>query len=122
MRAAERSERGMIVAGAGVIGLGVAAVSALVASSENKDSKQHCTTVPGSPDSCGQQGFSERNNALTVADAATVALAAGAALLVTGGVLWLTAPRGSASNQTTAPAVAVVPTIGGATLKLKGVW
>jgi hypothetical protein len=113
-RASTQRAVGLVVAGAGVVGLGVSGVLALVANAKKQDSLSngHC---PISPNQCDSTGVTLRNQAITAGDAATVAFAIGAAALVTGGVLWLTAPRAS-----DAPRVALLPAIGGALVR--GSW
>ena len=104
---------GLVIGAAGVVGLGVSGILALVANGKKQDSLSgdHC---PSSPNQCDSTGVSLRNQALSLGDGATVAFAIGAVALVTGGVLWLSAPRESG-----APAVAHVglaPAAGGAVL------
>jgi hypothetical protein len=106
---------GLVIAGAGVVGLGVSGILALVANGKKQDSLSgnHCPS--SSPNQCDSTGVSLRNQALSLGDGATVAFAIGAVALVTGGVLWLSAPREGSS----APAVARVglaPAAGGAVL------
>jgi hypothetical protein len=109
---------GLLVAGAGAIGLGVSGVLSLVANSKNKDSFQWCE--PTNPNSCSIRGFSERNDALAAGDGATVALGIGAAALVAGAVLWFTAPSDTPARPRNAARIVVVPTVGGAVVK--GAW
>jgi serine/threonine-protein kinase len=105
---------GLVVSGAGAVGLGVSGVLALIANGKKDDSLNHCPTA--TPNRCDSTGVTLRNQALSAGDAANVAFAIGAAALVTGGVLWLTAPR-----ETRALArVALVPVLGGAAVE--GSW
>jgi hypothetical protein len=103
---------GLVVAAAGVVGMGAAGVLAIVANNKNQDSLQFC---PTNPNVCSPAGVAERNDARMAGDAATVALGVGAAVFVTGAVLWLTAP-----NSRVAARIAIVPTVGGAVLD--GAW
>jgi serine/threonine-protein kinase len=96
-----------VVGGAGILGLGVSGVLALVANSEKNDSLKYC---PGNPNVCTQTGVDKRDDALRLGDGATVALAIGAAALAGGVVLWVTAPSGRAT-------VGVVPSLGGAIVR-----
>jgi hypothetical protein len=65
------------------------------------------------PNVCNATGLSQRNDARTQGDYATVAVGIGLAALAGGAALWLTAPRAPA-------AVALVPGLGGASLQ--GEW
>jgi hypothetical protein len=114
--ASPRRTIGLVVGAAGVVGLAVSGVFALVANSKNKDSKTHC---PQSPTLCDQTGVDLRGEALSAGDAATVALGIGAVALAGGAVLWLTAPSRTAA-PTAGARVVVTPTLGGALVK--GTW
>jgi hypothetical protein len=107
---------GLVVLGAGVVGLGISGGLALVANGKKQDSLNDCQT--GMPNRCDQHGVDLRNQAISNGDAATVAFAVGAAALVTGGVLWLTAPRGTSPHA--AAQIALVPVFGGAAVE--GTW
>jgi hypothetical protein len=100
---------GLVVAGAGVVGLGVSGVLALIANAKKQDSLSdgHCSTAT----QCDATGVSLRNQAISTGDAATVAFAIGAAALATGAIVWLTVPRAPAGN---AARVAIAPVLGGA--------
>jgi serine/threonine-protein kinase len=110
---------GLVVAGAGVVGLGVSGVLALIANGKKQDSLKDC---PHDPNVCDATGVSLRNDALSAGDAATVAFVLGAAALAGGGILWFTAPRSDAASTSgsAAPAGrwAVSPTLGGAVLRV----
>ncbi len=73
---------GLVIGGAGVVGMGVAGVLALVAKSEYDTAT---TEISGR--------HTDSVNAGQLADAAGVTLAVGAAAAVTGAVLWWTAPK-----------------------------
>jgi hypothetical protein len=103
---------GLVVAAAGLVGMGAAGVLAIVANSKNQDSLKSC---PNNPNLCSTAGVAERSDARTAGDAATVALGVGAAVFVAGTALWLTAP-----SSRPAARIAIVPTIGGA--MLDGAW
>lgn len=109
---------GLVVGGVGLLGLGASGVIALVANAKKQDSlsDNHCPT----PNQCDVAGVSLRNQALAAGDAATVAFAIGAAALVTGGVLWLTAPHATASRAASIAAIAIAPGLGGAIVE--GSW
>jgi hypothetical protein len=74
---------GLVMGGAGVVGLGVAGVLALVAKSEYDSARSEN----------GPMQHTDSVNAEQLADAASVTLAVGAAAVVTGAVLWWTAPK-----------------------------
>jgi len=79
---------GLVVGAAGLVGLGVSGVLAIVASNDHDAAKPYCMGTV-----CVEPGFSKENDARFDGDAATVAFVAGAAALVAGGVLWLTSPK-----------------------------
>jgi hypothetical protein len=107
---------GLVVAGAGVVGLGVSGVLALIANGKNADSKNGCID-----NVCvNTTAFDDRNQARSMGDAATVAFVAGAAALVAGGVLWFAAPRETEPGRVASARIAVLPTVGGA--MIEGSW
>ena len=106
---------GLIVGGAGIVGLGVAGAFALVAKNQYNTSLGNCQ--PGDPNSCNGTGVQQRDTARSSGNAASVAAAVGGAALVGGAVIWLTAPRSSASASVR---VGVAPTLGGALVQ--GAW
>jgi hypothetical protein len=103
-----------VVAGAGVAGLAVGTVFAVNAKNKYSDTLSEC--LPNNPNLCSSSGVSDRNDARSMGDVATLAFGLGAAAVVAGGVLWLTAP-GSAKRSTS---LVVTPTLGGASLR--GAW
>jgi hypothetical protein len=111
--ASTRRTIGLVVAGAGVVALGVGAYFGVDALSKNSDSNgQGC-----SGNACRQPGYDLRNQARTSGDIATVLLGAGAAAAVGGAVLWLTAgtQHGSGGRD---PRMRVV--LGPGALRLEG--
>lgn len=74
------------LAGAGVVGLGVSGVFAVLAKNKDSDSKEHCSPTPNK---CNDEGIELRNDAIRRGNAATVAFIAGGALLAGAGVVWL---------------------------------
>jgi hypothetical protein len=80
---------GLVIGGAGVVGMGVSGAMGLVAKSEFDSANG---------ETIGKHADSVRAGQL--ADAATVVLAAGAAIAVVGAVVWLTAPRAAVSVGT----------------------
>jgi len=89
---------GLVIGGAGVVGLGIGAVLGIMAQGAWAGSQHQC------PGAC---------SALTEANVATVGFIAGGALLAGGAVLYLTAPR---------VGVSVAPRIGGADVRLGVTW
>ena len=87
----------VVVAGVGVVGLGVGGAFGLVASSQWSQAKSDCGS--GCSSTSGAQN--ERSSALGSATVSTVGFGVGGAALVTGAVLWFTAP----SPVQVAPAV-----------------
>lgn len=109
----------VVVGGVGVVGLGLSGVFAVLAKNKYNDSLQDC---PTSPNVCTQAGVNTRNDALTDGNIASVAFGVGAAALVGGVVLWLTAPSASAHPAT--GQVRVTPLVGAGTggALLQGSW
>jgi hypothetical protein len=79
----------------GVIGVGLGSFFGLRAASLNDDAKSHC---PESPRCLDAEGPALTKDAQGAATISTVALIAGAALLVSGAVLWFTAPSRAATT------------------------
>ncbi len=127
-RAAEETSRssglgvqraaGLVVAGLGVVGLGVGTGLAVSARSQYDESLGHCG--PGNRNVCTALGVSERDSARNAGNFATIAFGVGGAALVSGAILWLTAPRRAPSDASTTARFAVVPTLGGAFVT--GTW
>lgn len=100
---------GIAVAGAGAAGIILGAVASLRAKSTYDESNAgHCNAA----DQCDAIGKQDRSSAISTAMLATVAMSAGAAALIGGGILDLTAPVGHRT------AVAVVPSTNGGVLRL----
>ncbi len=91
---------GVVVGAAGVVGLGLGGGFALNAISKHNAAKKDCS---GDETRCGPQGLADYASANDSADVATIALIAGGALLLGGIVLYLTAPRGTASTSAWVP-------------------
>ncbi|MGH7295678.1 MAG: tetratricopeptide repeat protein, partial [Polyangiaceae bacterium] len=108
---------GLVVGGVGIVGLGVAAAFAVSAKSQYNTSLGNCES--NDPNVCSGTGVTQRNNARTAGNVASVAASVGAAALVGGAVIWLTAPR-SGSSSAAAARVGIAPTLGGAVLQ--GAW
>jgi len=80
---------GLVVGGAGLVGIGLGTFFGLQASSKWSDAKGKCTDYPYG---CGADATDLRSSAHSRAIVSTVAFVAGGALLATGLVLYLTAP------------------------------
>jgi hypothetical protein len=104
---------GLVVGGAGVIGLGFGVAFGLVALGKNSDSKSLCPASPCSGSS-GVQGIQDNSDAKSAATVSTVAMAVGGAALATGAVVFLLAPK-----KRSATALHVTPAIGGGELGLR---
>jgi serine/threonine-protein kinase len=89
-----RRTLGLIVGGVGVATTVVGAVFGVVALSDNSDSKSNCTG-----NVCKGAGYTERNDAVAAGNVSSVLIGIGAAAIVTGGVLWFTAPRKATPQQ-----------------------
>jgi hypothetical protein len=108
----------LVVAGLGVAGVAVGTVFVLSAKSRYNDSLNHCEAA--NPDLCDPQGITQRNDARSAGNIATAALGVGAAALIGGGILWLTAPSGASGHGGGGARWAVAATLSGAVVK--GAW
>jgi serine/threonine-protein kinase len=97
-----RATIGIVVAGAGLVALGVGSYFGVQALSQFSDSNANGCTG----DICRQPGYAVRNDARASADLSTILLGAGGAALVGGALLWFTA-RNAASHDATSLAVHV---------------
>ncbi len=104
---------GIVIGAIGLAGLGASALFAVLAKNTYDDSLKNCQ--PNNPGLCNGTGVSQRNDARTDGNVASVAFGVGAAALVGGVVVWLTAPR--ASSQVGAASLVVAPTLGGAVVQ-----
>jgi hypothetical protein len=86
--AAQRTT-GLVLGGAGIVGVGLGTFFGLRASSKWSDAKDKCTDYPYG---CGTEGTDLRSSASSAGTVSTIAFVAGGALLATGVVLYLTAP------------------------------
>jgi hypothetical protein len=96
---------GLVVGGAGVIAIGVGAVTGILAFSKHDDAVANC---PSYPDRCSADGSGTRANedSKTFATVSTITFVAGGVLLAAGGVLFFTAGPKHAASIRIAPAVA----------------
>ena len=118
-RGSSSSQRtiGIVVSAFGVVGVGLGSVLGLVAKGKYNDSLANCETA--NPDLCTSTGLSQRDSARSMGNAASVAFGVGAAALVGGIVLWLTAPPSGGGQGSTA-SIFVAPAPGGAVIE--GAW
>lgn len=86
---------GIIIGGAGIVGLGVGTVFGLRSMSKHDDDLKYCD--PNS--SCDATGVNLRNEARDAGNISTVAFIAGGVLFAGGVALYLTAPRSSSSTS-----------------------
>jgi serine/threonine-protein kinase len=109
-----RRTLGLIVGGVGIVGLGIGTAFAISAKAAYDDSLTNCND--NDQNLCKQEGVTRRDEARSAGNVATVAVGVGAAALVAGAVLYLTAPSGEGAHAV------VVPTAGpnGAGLSLVG--
>jgi hypothetical protein len=108
-----------VLAGVGVVGVGLGATFALMAGSTNEDSKALCQE--NDPNRCSQAGVDMRNDALAQGNVATVAFIAGGAALAGAGI-WFLIDSGGSEKAETAIAAGVRPQPGGAAVVLKSTF
>jgi hypothetical protein len=109
---------GVVLAGVGVVGLGLGTFFVIEAKGKYDDSLKNCH--PDDPSLCNSDGVTQRNDARSAGNIASVAFGVGAAALVGGGILWLTAPSGGATKSGGSARIGLAPTLGGAVLQ--GAW
>jgi Tetratricopeptide repeat len=80
---------GLVLGGAGIVGVGLGTFFGLRATSKWSDAQAVCTDYPYG---CGTDGTDLRASARSAGNVSTIAFVAGGALLATGVVLYLTAP------------------------------
>ena len=85
---------GWIVAGAGVVGVGLGAGFGLSSIAKRNDSRSHCVA-----DQCDADGVGLRDDAIRNGNLATIATIAGGAAIAGGLVLVLTAPKTTGSRE-----------------------
>jgi len=93
---------GWVVGGVGVIGLGLGTVFAVQAMGRNKASKDDCNG-----DICGPQGFSDRLDAISAGNRATIGFVAGG-ILAAGGLAMVLIGSGKSSD----PSLQASPAVG----------
>jgi hypothetical protein len=85
---------GWVIAGAGAIGVGVGAGFGIASLGKRNDAREHCIG-----DQCDSTGVSLRDDAISKGNVSTIATIAGAAGVVGGLILVLTAPHGTESHE-----------------------
>jgi serine/threonine-protein kinase len=110
---------GLVIGGAGVVGLGLSGLFAVLAKGKYNDSLTNC---PSSPNVCNSTGVDQRNTALSDGNVSSVTFAAGLALLAGGAIVYFTAPHANSSTPTGNLGVSplVGTNVGGALLQ--GSW
>ncbi|MDB4946243.1 MAG: hypothetical protein JWP97_5777 [Labilithrix sp.] len=106
-RGATQRTAGWIVAGVGVVGLGLGAGFGLSSIGKRDDSRNHCVA-----DQCDAEGVGLRDDAIKSGNIATIATVAGAAAVAGGLILVLTAPHGTRERTPQTTAIRAVPTAG----------
>ncbi len=108
---------GLVTGGVGIVGLGASMIVGLGAKSKLSDADAYCGA-----DSCwDQRGIQLHDDARSQAMLATVIGGVGAAALVTGAILYFTAPSGKAKTAASGGSVPIL-TLGPAGVGMKGVW
>jgi hypothetical protein len=109
---------GVVTLGAGVAGVAVGSVFGLIALSKNNEAlqPQNCPTSQ----TCKQSGLSLTADAKDAATVSTIAFGVGAAAVVAGVVLWLTAPTAASSSASVHVAPEVGRSYGG--VSIAGAW
>jgi hypothetical protein len=97
-RGSVQRSAGWLLGGVGLVGLAVGGFFGYRAYDKNKSSKSECRTE--APNACSPQGTSLREDAASAAKLSTIITASGAALVVGGATLVLTAPSAVAEVQT----------------------
>ena len=108
---------GFVLGGVGIAGLAAGSVFGALAIAKNSSSKDTCDAN----NVCDAGGKSLRDDARTFGDVSTVAFIAGGALLATGAILLLTAPKASAEKTGRLEATPMIGASGGGVL-LRGQW
>lgn len=90
---------GLVLGGVGIVALGVSAVFTLTGYSDYKDSLDDCSST--NENACGVDGTAKRKDAVSDLNVATIIGSAGAVVLGTGVVLYVTAPSASPGASVT---------------------
>jgi hypothetical protein len=114
---ATRRTLGLVVGGAGVVGIGVGTVLALSAKSTFDDADAECNEE----NFCTPKGVALREDAVSRGNVATLVFGVGSAALIGGAVLWLTAPSRDAAAAR-APVARVQVGVGPGQVRVRGTW
>lgn len=91
-----RGITGLVIAGVGVVGLGVGAYFGVTALGKKSDSSPFCGQNGAGPNDCNAQGVALRSDAMSAGTISTVFIVAGGVATVAGLVVFLTAPSSKA--------------------------
>src|SRR5262249_956175 len=105
-----------VVGGAGAAAIATGTVFAMVSIFEYGESKGGCNAA----NQCVPDALASRQHSLRHGDFATVFLAAGAARVAAGAIVWLTAPRERAVPTARPVGVALAASTAGGALVLRG--
>ena len=94
---------GLVIAGAGIISIGVGTVFGVKAISKNDDAKAHCPDANACNDPLGETLSNEANDAAVVAN---ITIGVGAAALIGGGLMYFLGPSKASASST---GVRIVP-------------
>ena len=111
---------GLVVAGVGVVGVGVGSVFGLMATSAQSEADKECN-----PDGtrCTRAGVEKNQDAHSAATLSTVSFIAGGVLLVGGAVLYFTAPKDTPKTALLRRVrVGAAPTPTGGAVMIGGAW
>jgi len=86
---------GFIVGAAGIVGLGLGTAFGIIAMTKKSDADSYCDDN----NFCDDTGVELRSSAITAATVSTIGFIAGGVILATGGVLVLTAPSPTESDE-----------------------
>lgn len=104
---------GLVVGGAGIVGVGVGAVFGIVAKGKFDDAKTTCgDTYPQCKDGATAVATDQNNSAHGSATVSTLAVVAGGVALAAGAVLFFTAPSATKTRVGVAPTIAGLDLIG----------
>lgn len=112
---------GFVVAGIGVVGLGVGAITGLMAIGKNNDAKELC---PTGGKCASQEGVDANDSAKSLGTVSTIGFVVGGVAVATGVVLVLTAPKSSEAGATARRSIRIAPAAGptGAGFALTGAF
>ena len=117
-RGSTQRTAGVVVGGLGLAAVAIGAVAGLAAKSNNDEALTHCDATS----SCDAQGLSLTSRARSDAAVSTVGFGIGGVALITGAVLYLTAPSKKASGGLARLRVAPSVEPRAASLVMGGAW